>query len=298
KDGGADSGWAIDTTNAATGYLYLLNTTGSAVTQNDFVIVLSTITNPSSTVSGGNECDAVANSDTCYIRIETHTEDTVAEIDSATYREDTGVTTFTVVTPVTVTATVDPSLTFTVAAVTSGNLSTNDSNASCANPVTSTSTTLPFGNLGIGIAANRCSQHSLAVATNAPSGYDVYFKFVGTNPLTGTIGSNNIDVFANSSATFGSPQLFNVDPTGTSANVNSGWIGLRSTDIGGFGSNLYAPPAVNNSSTVGDSVMTSSGPDLGTGSNIKYVTLKIAVNALQPADTYTGTAQYNVVARY
>ncbi|HSI20662.1 MAG TPA: hypothetical protein VLA04_03065, partial [Verrucomicrobiae bacterium] len=46
KDGGADSGWAIDTTNAATGYLYLLNTTGSAVTQNDFVIVLSTITNP------------------------------------------------------------------------------------------------------------------------------------------------------------------------------------------------------------------------------------------------------------
>jgi hypothetical protein len=301
KNGGAAlTGWTIDVTEAATnGRIFVLNATGVALSSGDTVeIELAGLTNNTATISGGNECDTVANSDTCYTRIETHNSEVLATMNAGSSLQDSSVASYTVIAPVTVTATVDPSLTFTLAGVTNSNISTNDTNASCANAVTSTATTLPFGNLGVGIANNKCAQQSINVATNAAYGYDVYYKFLGavaaTNMMVGTISGNNIDPYT---GTFGTPTAFASSPSGTTQNVNSGWLGVRSTNIGGFsGSNLYAAPSVNTTASPGDIVMTSSTPDIGTTAT--YVTFKIAVNALQPADTYTGTGQYNIVARY
>lgn len=304
-NGGAPiAGFVIDVTDAANGNI-VVKTAGAGVTPvangDTIEVVLNTITNPSAVVVGGNECDSpsIANTDTCYTRIGTYDNGTYASIIAGTGVIDTSVATYTVVTPVTVTATVDPSLTFTVLGVSSGNIAGNDGQASCANVVTSTATTLPFGNLGVGITNNKCTQQSLAVATNANFGYDTYLKFRGAaanaNTMMGTISGNNIDPYT---GTFGSPTAFSADPTGNTANVNTGWIGVRTTNIGGFnGANLYAGPTVNSDgSTAGDKVMTKSSPDIGTSPT--YVTYKIAVNALQPADTYTGTAVYNVIAKY
>jgi hypothetical protein len=269
--------------------------TGALVAGNTMEVVFGSLVNNDAADASGNACDTVANSESCYIRITTYSDS------GATTPIDSSVASYTVVSPVTVTATVDPSLTFTVSAMTSG--AYQDGNISCANTVTTTATTLPFGNLGVGIAKNRCAQHSLAVATNANGGYDTYMKFLGaaanTNMMTGTISGNNIDPFidADGLATYVAPETFDVDPNGTSANVNTGWLGFRSNTIGAFsGSNLYAPPTVNTTATPGDKVMTKASPDLGTTAT--YVTYKIAVNALQPADTYTGTVVYNVVAKY
>lgn len=292
----AAGSFAINTSDATNGNLSISDSSGIAVAAgNTLEITLGAIVNNSATVSGGNECDTIANSDTCYVRVTTYSNDDL------TGAIDASVASYTVVSSVQVQATVDPSLTFTVSAVNSGNIAGNDSNASCANPVTSTTTTLPFGNLGVGIAKNKCTQHSLAVATNANFGYDTYLKFIGaaaaSNMMEGTISGNNIDPYT---GTFGTPTAFSADPTGVTANVNTGWLGVRSTTIGAFGgSNLYAGPTVNNDGTgtaPGDKVMTKASPDLGTTPT--YVTYKIAVNSLQPSDTYTGTAVYNVVAKY
>lgn len=265
--------------------------TGAPGTTNTIEISLSTITNNDATDVSGNQCDSVANSETCYVRITTYSDNTLAT------PLDTSVASYTVISPVTVTATVDPSLTFTVSAVVNTSIVLNDTTTACQNSNTSTATTLPFGNLGVGVSKNRCAQHSLAVATNAVGGYDTTMKFLGTELMTGTISGDNIDVFAGHAASYAVPQLFDIDPTGSVKNVDTGWLGYRSTTIGTFsGSALYAPPVVNATPTQGDKVMTKATPDLGTSPT--FVTYKIAVNALQPADTYTGTLVYNVTAKY
>lgn len=302
-NGTPNAGWSIDVTQAASdGRIFVVKAGGSGalVAGDEVAVTIANITNNTATISGGNECDTVANSDTCYVRIETHSSEVLATMNGGGSLIDSSVASYTVISAVTATATVDPSLTFTVGSVNSGSITTNDTNAVCANSVTSTATTLPFGNLGVGISANRCAQHSLTVATNANFGYDVYLKFLGaaaaSNMMVGTISGNNIDPYT---GTYGTPTAFSADPTGTAANVNTGWLGVRTTDIGGFGtSNYHYGPTVNATALPGDIVMTKNGPDLGAAGDVRYVTYKIAVNALQPADTYTGTAQYNIVAKY
>jgi hypothetical protein len=273
--------------------------TGSNSANDTFILTVGGITNNTATVNGGNECDTVANSETCFVRMATHTTDNAGAFGSGN-TIDSATATYTVIAPITVTATVDPALTFTVSGVADVNSFADTANISCplANRVTSTATSISFGNVGLGVSGMRCGQQSLAVATNAANGYNVYHKFIGNDPLLnmmqGTITGNNIDPFP--TGTFGTPAALGV-PNGTASNVNSGWLGIRTSTIGGFGGdNLYAGPAVNNTATVGNAVMTSAGADLGTTPTA--VTLKFIVNALQPADSYTGTMVYNVVARY
>jgi hypothetical protein len=288
------------------------NTTGTAATGlssgNAGVITLATITNPDATHSGVGECDSVANSETCYIRITTYSDDST----NPSTAIDTGAMSFTTTSVTTVSATIDPSLTFTVNGVAAANINSVDTGTGCTtvgNNVTSTATTIPFGNITVGTA--KCGQHQLIVGSNSVLGYTVAHKFWGASSTANLLvdvsnSSNNIDPFSGSGATWGVPQTFDGStvPTGTAANVDSGWLGIRpynpnGTAAGAFGAvNAYAPPAVNATTARGNNVMARTQTDTGLTGSASYVTYKINVNFAQPAGTYQGTASYNVVANY
>lgn len=283
----------IDTTTDGT--VYLIRDSQTTVSANDVITArLDGITNSSQAAA----CDAITNSDSCWVQITTYSDATTLPT-LPSVAVDTTTTTYTITDSVTVTATVDPILTFTVAAVASGSLTGNDANAGSGTAVTSTSTTLPFGNVTVGTA--KMAQHQLNTQTNANAGYTVYGKFItasGDVMNGNAVSTNNIDKFTASGASWASPQTW-AAPTGTSANVNSAWIGVRTTDtdVAGFNvSNRYGPPDVLGDSGSGRAVMTSNTPDNGTAPI--YVTYKIQANAFQPADLYTGTWVYNVVASY
>jgi hypothetical protein len=249
------------------------------------VVTINNITNQAL----GDCASTSPNAETCYLRIRAYSTE-----DGAGTMVDSGVTTFTATDAVTVTATVDPTLTFTVGAVADTAITTNDSYAIAGDKVTSTATACSFGNLGLTVG--KLCQQSVSVRTNAQNGYSVYHKFSGADPalnlMEGTYAGNNLDPFT---STFGSPGAFTTAPAGTAKNVNSGLVGIRSTGASGFNANnTFGAPYVGTSS--GNVVKSSTGPDDGTAA--AYVTLKVWVNSFQPADTYTGTAVYNVVASY
>ena len=292
------TGWTLDKSTPGTFLITNSSGTGTLVASDPISVEVDTITNNDATASGGGACDTVSNSETCYIRITTYSDT------GATTPIDNGVVSYTVITPVTVTATVDPSLTMTVAGITSlATLNSNDANAACTgNDITATATTIPFSNIQVSVP--ECAQQSVSIATNAAGGYIAYAKFVGSTPATdmmqGTTTTNNIDPFTAGGATWGAPAVW-ADPTGA-ANVNSGYLGQRvknpgsmSPDVSGFGtSNFYAPPAV--TTAIGNQIMNNSTTDPGTSPT--YVTYKIEAGPGQPADTYTGKVVYNAVATF
>jgi hypothetical protein len=284
-DGTDVSGWTKDFTSDGT--VILTDSTGITLGSPNapVVVTVNNITNPSL-----GDCSSTSpNAETCYLRLRAYT----TEAGAGTLL-DSGVTTFTATDAVSVTATVDPTLTFTVGAVADTAITTNDSYAIAGDKVTSTATACSFGNLGLTVG--KLCQQSVAVRTNAQNGYNVYHKFAGADPalnlMMGTYAGNNLDPFT---STFASPGAFTSAPAGSAKNVNSGLVGIRSTGAAGFNANnTFGAPYVGTLS--GNIVKSSTGPDDGTAA--AYVTLKVWVNSFQPADTYTGTAVYNVVASY
>jgi hypothetical protein len=248
-------------------------------------------------MNDGDGCDAVANSESCYVRITTS--------DASNAVVDTGSSTFTAITSISVSATIDPFMTLTVLGVGSSvTAQTNDTDLTGTSSTFiagTTATNVPFGN--VTVTQPKYAQQSLSVKTNAGNGYNIYHKFTnaaaGTNVTLNDAGSNYLTVFdgAAGTATFASPAAW-ATPTGATANNKSGWIGIRSTGAGQFvGSLVWGTPAVNAAAT-GNLVMSSSGPDNGLTATRKYVTYQIEVNAFQPAQAYTGTMLYNAVASY
>ncbi len=293
----ATTGWTIASGGAGSGDLGLSGATAySPGATSVYTVAFSTITNN----TDANDCDAITNSESCYIRITTFSDQAM------TTPVDSGVVSYTVVANTTVTATVDPSLTFTIGGVTTeAALQTNDSHAGCgaAADVTATATSIPFGHMVP--ATYVCGQQSLAVSTNAALGYSVYQKFTSPTAnvaMIGTVASTDyINTFSSTGATFAVPVAW-ATPTSTTANSNTGYIGIRTTnakvqtdDPAYTTTNNYGTPYVGTG--LGSAkVMDSVGPDLGTTNT--YVTYKMEVNSAQPSDTYTGTINYNVVAKY
>ena len=311
--------------NTTNGLLTLDNSSGQSVSSGQTqVLKLTTITN-NDLYSHCDQQSSSATTDTCYIRINTYSDE------AGNLPLDSGVASYTVMTPVTATATVDPTLTFTVSGVDGTNLAgavtTNDPNwtsgvtTGMAGVIT-TPTTIPFGNVKVNQV--RVAQQRLAVITNANNGYNTYSKFIGnvinttpgvggTNLMGGTQGTNKLDAFTGTSGgsagttgsiTWNAPGLF-VAPISTVSNTNSGWVGERTSNYtanGGVGNGnfstagVYGPPAVGTGAGIGNAVMVSAGPD--NGLTPTAVTYKIAADAYQPADLYTGTVVYTVVASY
>lgn len=299
---GIDGSWTLDkTTDAGTDILYLTKATGTALGANTLIgWQIDGAGNPS--ISGTNAgCSPnVTNSSAgmCYIKVTTFDTDTISDLQAETAVNviDQTVIGFAVVAGTTMTATVDPTLSFTVVGVNSGT-DVNDAGATTTASITSTYDTMAFSNLTVGTP--KTAGHSLYVKTNAQNGYAVTIKAttdtVNANGiLKGQYAGNNIDGYG-TDAEWTTPIAW-ASPGSTTANVSSGIVGVNSHDTDtvftGGNANNWAPMQNANARTI----MSSTGPDLGTSAIL--VTIGIEVNVYQPADVYTGTFQYNCTPTY
>lgn len=145
---------------------------------------------------------------------------------------------------------------------------------------------LDFGHLTPGTPVYLA--HKLTLSTNAVDGYSVSIKLKDT--LQGNYPANIIEEFPGA---WSSPQAW-TEPTGTTPNVSTGWIGANTSDtrISGWenGSAKFAGVG-----TINRKVMESAGVDPGTS---VYVTYVLEVNQYQPTDLYAGTLTYSVLPTY
>jgi hypothetical protein len=209
------------------------------------------------------------------------------QIDIGGSMQDSGSVMVAIIEGVTVSASVDTSLTFSVSGVAASSTVNGSATTTIA---TTTPTTLPFGTLKID--KSRTLAHDLAVTTNAKNGYSVTVSLSG--PLQSSTGAI-IDSFVDGTDTT-LPQSW----VGPSAQINDaktyGHWGLTSSDgtttrSNEFGSDQWVGIATS-SPTI---VMGNDGPSLGTNAGIgtARVGYQIQISALQEAGS-----DYNTTLRY
>lgn len=314
--GGLDTGngtWSVDTTYAANGEVIIKNAgaTTSPASGGTISWTLSGMTNPVISDEASTGCHTNptnSNSGTCFIQVRTydtddkdliHGEDeTQLATGTTTHLVDYTTITYTVVSPVTVTASVDPSFSFAVTGVASGQGTALAGTPSTTTSNTSTATTLPFSYVSPGTP--KYLAQDLQVITNTVSGYTVYVNL--RSQMVGTYAGNDIDPFTGNdgNATWNAPEAFAVpDGTHTTPNTNTGWIGAHSDNVGAQHvdfDNQYWPLKDNAADMTKGVVMTQTTPDAGTTKT--RVAYALGVNVFQPADSYTGQLEYNAVPQY
>lgn len=218
--------------------------------------------------------------DTCYVRMSTY-----STADGSSGLIDEGIATYTVVAEVTVTARIDPTFTFVVSGV-GANTVSNGITTSMA----SSFNELRFSNITAGTP--KYAAHALNVVTNTENGYTVTAKM--NEQMTGVYTANNVDPFAAPGVAWGTPQNW-LEPTGTTPNDNTSWIGANTSDtnINGWSSAIAKFGPINSSENV---VMLEPRSDNGTVATT--VVYAIEANVFQPADTYTGKLIYNALPTY
>lgn len=252
------AGWTVDaTTNGTVLVTYSGGTAPASASSR--TLVLSNITNGS-----------VA--DTRYFGL----FDTYNNTDCSSQAVDSGVVSFILTNGQLVSLTIDPSLTFTVNAVSVGQ-TVNGSPTTVA----TTSTTVPFG--PITSASNGIAAHDLTVSTNAGNGYTVYTRYTGA--LTSGSGSTIPD-FTGSNTT---PAVFSA--AGTAA------FGYTTEDVtlgGGtanrFASNKYAAFTTSNSPVIDSTT--------SVGSTTTRIGYQAGVANTTAAGTYTTTVIMTIVPSY
>jgi hypothetical protein len=207
---------------------------------------------------------------------------------------DSGAVQVAIITGVTTTASVSSSLSVTVGAIGSS----QSVNGATTN-IISTATTMPFAALTV--ATPKIGAHSLTISTNAAGGYTALIRAVTGSGYTNILAdsSNNVDGFRGTAgtATNAAPLTWG-SPTGSSANVDTGWYGYTTDDSSlgtgtparftSSGGNKWAP-----FSDTGYEVAYNSAP---VSSEVTNVGHEIEVNGLQPQGSYTGTIEYIVTA--
>ena len=156
----------------------------------------------------------------------------------------------------------------------------------------------PFGKMTVN--NDKIGAIDIHVSTNAAGGYTTSISWpLGNGTSDGlTSGSNNCDGFTNGSATNANPKTWSVNPSGTSANVNTCWYGYTTEDstlgngtAGRFtatGGDKWAP-----FSNIPFEVAYDSVP---VNDQITRIGHKVEVNALQPQGAYTGVTEYITTA--
>ncbi len=203
-------------------------------------------------------------------------------IDIAGSMPDSGQVRVAIVDQVTVSASVDTSLTFTVSGV---NSSSSVNGSATTTAATTTSTALPFGTLTL--STSKTLAQDLTVSTNAANGYTVTVEQTGD--LQSTTGAT-IDGFINGADT-ATPTAWQ-GPSALVANPDTyGHWGLTSNDIAipartaQFGSDQWV-----SGSTTPIAIMGHGGPALATTTRVGY---QIEISGLQEAgDDYTTTLRY------
>ena len=202
--------------------------------------------------------------------------------------EDSQDTIIVVTSAITVSATIDETLTNTVAAVVSGSCTTTGGTT-----VTSTATTIPYGTVSTEAFYDICQQ--LTVATNAAGGYTVtVYTVAGLDATTNAFAVGSGDGAATlttpstwATATNNGYAICMDDTTGNAAaTANAGWD-TAAEECGGAGqkfelvADLSVPqtPSTIMSSAVGVT-------------DISLVGWRLSTDAAQAAGAYTGTADY------
>ncbi|MCR4286185.1 MAG: hypothetical protein NUW00_04795 [Candidatus Kaiserbacteria bacterium] len=221
------------------------------------------------------------------IRIVNPSATTSYAIDVAGTMQDSGQMRVAIVDQVTVSASVDTSLTFSVTGV---NPLQTVNGSPTTTIATSTPTTLPFGTLPVG--TSRTLAHDLTVATNASQGYTVTIQQTGD--LQSTTGAT-IDGFIDGADT-ATPTAWQ-GPATLIANPDTyGHWGITSEDYAStsraveFSSDTWV-----SGSTTPIAVMGHDGPadGLTAGSGATRVGYQVQISALQEAgDDYTTTLRY------
>jgi hypothetical protein len=207
---------------------------------------------------------------------------------------DSGQLRVAIVDQVVVSANVDTSLTFTVSGVDSG-LVVNGSPTSTV--ATTTSTSLPFGTLPIGVS--RTLAHDLAVTTNASNGYTVTVEQTGA--LQSTTGAT-INGFVDGNNTV-TPAAWQ-GPATLIANPDTyGHWGVTSEDTNTFArsGNEFTSDTWVSGSTTPIAVMGHDGPADGNTAEVgkTRVGYQVQISALQEAgDDYTTTLRYIVTPTF
>jgi hypothetical protein len=227
-------------------------------------------------------CTFTTNTSTgsCYVRINSYTNTDL------TGAADDTVISITVTEAVTVTARVDPTFTMLVAGVTGTGQTVNGTVLTTS--LTTTATTLPFGNLTAD--TEKFAAQTITVTTNAPGGYTVDVRFQGTL-MTGTAFLHDIDSFKGNSATTDDPGSWTA-PTGTSSGVETGWVGVGSSDTG------IPNWAANEFYRLGTQDVEIADSSISASSRVSNIVYGLEVNAFQQADNYTGTLVYTAVTTF
>jgi len=187
---------------------------------------------------------------------------------------------------VTVTASVDTSLTFTIAGVSSGGAPANGQQGDLS--ITTTAIAIPFGTLTVD--ATSTARQDLTVTTNATNGFTVTLQF--DQALTSSTGAD-IDLFKDGSGE-STPTAYTA-PLGTlNDELTYGHLGFTSADdlnASEYGTALYA----GNGTTTARAVFENNGPADGSTANVGATEIGfiIEVTALQEAGTdYTAQLTY------
>ena len=247
-----------------------------------YVIATSGFTNPDF-----SNCNYTNNSETgtCYVRINTYTNT------AGNSAADDSIVSLTVTQAVTVSARVDPTLTFRIAGIDpTGTTTVNGSTLTSG--ITPTETTLPFGNLTAGTP--KYLGHSLTVTTNATNGYDI--TAIMSANMTGSAYGDDIDPFTGNSASFTADESW-LEPTGTASGTDTGWLGVGTDDTE---VSNRAPTSANNNLffSLGTTATTVAEHTTSASSEIDNLVFGIEVNSYQEADNYTGTMRYQILPVY
>lgn len=245
----------------------------------EYVFTVNGVTNPSIT-----NCTQPANGSTgtCYVRITTYQNTSSGSTVGAQ-----STVSVTVTRAVTVTATVDPSFTLIVSGVRPSQTAAVNS-TTLTNTVTTTVTTIPFGNLQP--LTPKYAAQSLTVTTNAFGGYSVTARMAAN--MTGTAYGSEIDPFIGNSAAYNSQSASWTSPTGTASGTETGWLGVGPADttVPNRGANQFFP--------LGTTAQTVANLNTSAQNRISAIAYAIEVNAYQQADSYTGTLRYNALPVY
>jgi len=185
---------------------------------------------------------------------------TYDNVDCSTSPVDSGIATFIYTTGQAVSLTVDPSISFSVSSVATG-----QSANGAAVTVTSSSSTIPLGT--VTSSANAIAAHDLAVTTNAGSGYSVSTRY-SDKP---TSGGNDVDDHTGDHTT----------PTTMSAGTEAFGYTTEDTTYSQFQTNKYAAFTDSNALIANNTTAVSS--------ETTRVAYQVGVSGTTPAGTYTTT---------
>lgn len=204
---------------------------------------------------------------------------TYNNVDCATSPVDSATIMFIYTNGQTVSLTVDPSLSFTVAGVSSG----GSVNGQTTN-ITTTASTIPFGT--VTSSTNRVGEQLLTVNTNAQGGYTVYVRY------TGQLTSAALDTITNHTGTNAAPTTFSAAGTESFGySTSDSTLGTGTADrFTSSGGNKWA------AFTTSDvEVAYNSGPVSNEQTDVGF---QVGVAGATEAGTYTTTVIYTATPTY